>query len=125
MPRHQKSNAAPRIVHLGMLDTDYAQMAAGEAIPEDKKQRLAAESYDFDKLGKQIARLRYAPLDQEDRDDILFSIGSTAELFTMADLEDIHDRVRQCDRLYLTSSERQQVINWVHDELGVDLSAPI
>ncbi|HEY9738398.1 MAG TPA: hypothetical protein V6D06_19025 [Trichocoleus sp.] len=113
----------PKIVRLNMLDTDYAKIAAGEAIPEEKKQRLAPEHYNFEKLGKQIARYRYAELDQQGLDDILCSIGMTAELFTLADLEDINDRLRRSGQFYLTKGERQQVINWLQDELGVDLTA--
>lgn len=118
MPARQE----PKIVHLNILDTDYAKIAAGEAIPEEKKRRLAPEHYDFQKLGKQIARYRYADLDQQGLDDILCSIGMTAELFTLADVEDINDRLRRSGRFYLTSGERQQVINWLQDELGVDVT---
>lgn len=106
-----------------MLDTDYAKMRAGEAIPEDKKQRLAPEQYDFDRLGQKIARYRYAALDQQGRDDLLCSIGSTAELFSMADLEEFNHRLRQTGCFYLTDGERQQVVNWLQDELGVELRA--
>jgi hypothetical protein len=112
----------PKIVRLNLLDTDYAKIAAGEAIPEDKKQRLASDHYNFEKLGKQIARYRYADLDQQSLDDILCSIGMTAELFTLADQEDFNDRLRRTGQFYLTEGERQQVINWLQDELGVDLN---
>lgn len=107
-----------------MLDTDYAKMAAGEAIPEDKKQRLAPEHYDFEQLGKKIARYRHADLDRQGLDDVLCSIGSTAELFNVSDMEEFNDRMRQTGCFYLTQGERQQVINWLKDELGVDLEAP-
>lgn len=112
------------IVHLNMLDTDYAKMTAGEIIPEEKKRRLAAEHYDFDQLGQKIARYRYGALDQQGLDDILCSIGATAELFNVADLEEFNDRLRQTGCFYLTKGERQQVINWLKDELGVEISAP-
>ncbi|MBD0266801.1 MAG: hypothetical protein ICV77_00770 [Cyanobacteria bacterium Co-bin8] len=111
----------PKIVRLNLLDTDYAKIAAGEAIPEDKKRRLAPDHYNFEKLGKQIARYRYADLDQQGLDDILCSIGVTADLFTLADLEDINERLRRTGQFYLTEGERQQVINWLQDELGVEL----
>lgn len=111
----------PRIIPLNLLDTDYAKIAAGEAIPADRRQRLAAEHYDFERLGQQIARYRYAHLDQQGRDDILGSLGSTAGLFTPADLEAQDDRLRQTGTFYLTPGERQQVLNWLRDELGVDL----
>ncbi|PSN80922.1 hypothetical protein C8B47_03930 [filamentous cyanobacterium CCP4] len=117
------SHSQPRIVPLDMLDTDYAKMAAGEPIPDDKKQRLAQDSYDFPRLGKHIARYRYGGLDQQGRDDILCTLGTTAGLFTLADTEDMNDRLRQTGRFYLTPGERQQVINWLVDELGVDLEA--
>lgn len=115
-------NQQPRIVRLDLLDTDYAKIAAGESIPEDKQQRLALESYDFHRLGKQVARYRYAGMDQQGQDDILCSIGTTAGLFTLADIEDINDRLRQTGHFYLTAGERQQVINWLQDELGIDLA---
>jgi hypothetical protein len=112
----------PKIVHLNMLDTDYAKMAAGESIPEDRKQRLAWGNIVFKRLSQQIARYRYdAGLDQQGRDDLLCKIATTAELFTMADLEDINDRLRRTGRFYLTDSERQQIMNWLQDELAVDL----
>ncbi len=114
----------PRVVPLDLLDTDYAKIVAGEAIPEDKKQRLAQESYDFDKLGQYIARYRYGGLDQQAQDDILCTIATVAGLFTLADVEDINDRLRYTGRFYLTEGERQQVINWLQDELGINLNAP-
>ncbi|HEY9762089.1 MAG TPA: hypothetical protein V6D07_06160 [Trichocoleus sp.] len=122
--RSLTDNQDPKIVHLNILDTDYAKIAAGEAIPEEKKQRLAPEAYNFEKLGKQIARYRYADLDQQGLDDILCSIGMTADLFTLADLEDINERLRRTGQFYLTEGERQQVINWLQDELGIDLTQP-
>jgi hypothetical protein len=115
---------SPRIVHLNLLDTDYAKIAAGEQIPEEKKQRFAQDGYDFEKLGKQIARYRYAGMDQQGQDDILCSIATTAELFSVSDIEDINDRLRHTGCFYLTESERQQVINWLFDELGVNLNRP-
>ncbi|MGF1570515.1 MAG: hypothetical protein ACFCVD_20975 [Nodosilinea sp.] len=114
----------PRVVHLDMLDTDYAKIAAGEPIPDAKKRRLAQDSYDFEKLGHQVARYRYAGLDQQGQDDILCTIATLAGLFTLADVEDINDRLRYTGRFYLTNGERQQVINWLWDELGINLSHP-
>jgi hypothetical protein len=115
------SRPQPHIVHLDLLDTDYAKIAAGEIIPEAKKQRLAQDSYDFPRLGKHIARYRYGGLDQQGQDDILCTLGTTAGLFTRSDIEDMNDRLRQTGCFYLTPGERQQVINWLADELGVDL----
>jgi len=112
----------PKIVHLNMLDTDYAKIAAGESIPDEKKQRLAQDNYDFDKLGQHIARYRYGGLDQQGQDDVLCTIGTIAGLFTLADVEDINDRLRYTGRFYLTVGERQQVTNWLLDELGIDLN---
>ena len=114
----------PKIVRLNVLDTDFAKMAAGEAIPEDKKRRLGFAPDDFQKLGKQVAQYRYGDGDQQRRDDILCSIATTAGLFSMADMEDITDRQRYTGRFFLTEGERQQVINWLWDELGVNLNAP-
>ena len=104
-----------------MLDTDYAKLAAGETIPEEHKLRLGLDQYDFAMLGKQIARYRYGDLDQQGRDDILCNIGSMAELFSMADMEMINDRLRTTGLFYLSDGERQQVMNWLEDELGVRL----
>ncbi|NER79728.1 MAG: hypothetical protein F6K42_09115 [Leptolyngbya sp. SIO1D8] len=112
---------SPIIVPLNILDTDYAKIAAGERISDERKQRLAWGNAAFDRLSKQIARYRYDDLDDQGRDDLLCSIGTTAELFTSADLEDINDRLRQTGRFYLTEGERQQIINWLRDELAVDL----
>ncbi len=113
----------PKIVRLNLLDTDYAKIVAGEPIPDHKKQRLAQESYDFAKLGQYIARYRHGGLDQQSQDDILCTIATTAGLFTLADVEDINDRLRYTGRFYLTPGERQQVINWLLDELGIDLAS--
>jgi hypothetical protein len=116
------SHPQARIVHLDMLDTDYAKIAAGEPIPDAKKQRLAQDSYDFTRLGQHIARYRYGRLDEQGQDDILCTLGTTAGLFTLADVEDMNDRLRQTGRFYLTPGERQQVINWLVDELGIELT---
>lgn len=104
-----------------MLDTDYAKLVAGETIPEYHKHRLGPDQYDFEMLGKQIARYRYSNLDRQGKDDILCNIGFLAELFSMADMEDINDRLRTTGVFYLSDGERQQVMNWLEDELGVCL----
>lgn len=113
----------PRIVRLNMLDTDYARMVGGEPIAKDRQSRLeAADAYTFNRLEKQIGRYLYGQLGQESKDDILCAIGQTAELLNQADMEDIRHRVRETGRFYLTGGERQQIINWVKDELAIDLS---
>lgn len=114
----------PRIVHLNLLDTDFARIAAGEAIPEEKKRRLGFEQEDFQRLGKQVAQYRYGGGDQQRRDDILCNIATTAGLFSLADMEAINDRLRFSGRFFLTDGERQQVFNWLLDELGINLNAP-
>lgn len=114
-------NQPPKIVHLNILDTDYAKIAAGERIAEDRKQRLAWGNATFNRLQKQIARYRYDNLDQQGRDDLLCNIATTAELFTLSDMEDISDRQRKTGQFYLTPGERQQILNWLRDELAVDL----
>lgn len=112
----------PKIVHLNILDTDYAKITAGERIPEERKQRLAWGNPAFTRLSKQIARYRYDDrLDQQGRDDLLCNIATTAGLFTLADMEDIDDRLRKTGRFYLTEGERQQILNWLQDELAIDL----
>lgn len=112
---------SPKIVPLNLLDTDYAKIAAGEVIPEDRRHRLAWGDAVFKRLSQQIARYRYGDLDREGRDDLLCSIGMTAELLTRADLEDINDRLRRTGTFYLTGGERQQIVNWLRDELAIDL----
>ena len=111
----------PKIVHLDILDTDYAKIAAGERLPADRQQRLEWGQTTCDRLSKQIARYRYDKLDQQGRDDLLCNIANTAGLFTLADMEDINDRLRRTGCFYLTEGERQQVFNWLQDELAVDL----
>ncbi len=112
----------PRIVRLDMLDTDYAKMVAGEPIAKERQERLeAADAYTFSRLEKQISRYLYGQLGQESKDDILCDIGQTAELLNQTDMEDIHCRVRESGRFYLTHGERQQIINWIKDELAIDL----
>lgn len=112
----------PKIVRIDMLDVDYARMVAGEPIAKERQSRLeAADAYTFSRLEKQISRYLYGQLAQESKDDILCDIGQTAELLTQCDMEDIHNRVRETGRFYLLEGERQQIINWVKDELGIDL----
>lgn len=115
----------PRVVRLNMLDSDYAKMVAGEPIAKERRERLeAADMYTLSRLEKQISRYRYGQLDRESQDDILCDIGRTAELITQADMDDIRQRMRETGRFSLTGGERQQVINWIKDELAIDLSAP-
>ncbi len=115
----------PRIVRLDMLDTNYARMVAGEPIDKERRGRLeAADAYTFNRLEKQISRYLYGQLSRESKDDILCDIGQTAELLTQCDMEDIHQRMRETRHFYLTIGERQQIINWVNDELGIDITNP-
>lgn len=112
----------PKILRLDLLDTDYAKIVAGEPIPEDRRRRLeAADPHTFDYLGKQIARYRYGNLNQTGKDNVLCNIGLTVGLLTAADMEDINDRLRSTGEFYLTHSERQQILNWIQDELGISL----
>jgi hypothetical protein len=112
----------PKIVRLEMLDVDYAKMIAGEPIAKERQERLeAADAYTVDRLEKQISRYLYGQLAQDGKDDILCDIGQTAELLTQADMEDIHQRIQETGQFYLTRSERQQIINWIKDELGINL----
>ncbi|MEL7070180.1 MAG: hypothetical protein AAFV85_21070 [Cyanobacteria bacterium J06634_6] len=112
-----------KIVRLNMLDTDYAKMVGGEPIAKERQGRLeAADAYTFNRLEKQISRYLYGQLGQESKDDILCNIGQTAELLNQTDMEDIHHRMRETGRFYLTEGERQQIINWIKDELAIDLT---
>lgn len=111
-----------RVVRLDMLDVDYAKMVGGVPISEDRKSRLeAADEYTFNRMEKQISRYLYGRLNREGKDDILCAIGQTAELLSQGDMEDIHTRMRETGRFYLMESERKQIVNWVKDELGIDL----
>ena len=123
---HQ-SNRPPqetvRIVRLDMLDVDYAKMVGGEPIAAERKHRLeAADAYTFARLEKQLSRYLYGQLNQEGKDDILCAIGQTAELLNQGDMEDIHCRMRETGRFYLTAGEREQITNWVKYEMGIDLA---
>jgi hypothetical protein len=115
----------PKILHLDLLDTDYAKIVAGEPIPEDRQRRLeAADPHTLQYLSKQIARYRYAHLNQAGKDDVLCNIGLTVGLLTPADIEDINDRLRATGEFYLTPGERQQILNWLQDEFGIFLKTP-
>jgi len=106
-----------------MLDSDYAKMIAGEAIAIERRDRIeGVDTYTLNRLGKQISRYRYGNLDQPTKDDILCDVGMTAELLTQSDMEDIHQRMRESGYFYLTESERLQILNWLKDELAVDLT---
>ncbi|MFZ4640329.1 MAG: hypothetical protein ACOYMP_08025 [Nodosilinea sp.] len=117
-------NQQPKIIHLNMLDTDYARIMAGETITPERRQRLAQENYDVDQLSQKIARYRYGGLDQQGQDDVLCTIATMAGLFSLADVEDINDRLRYTGHFYLTQGERQQVRNWLADELDIPLDEP-
>ena len=113
----------PVVIKIDMLDTDYAKMVAGEAIAQERWERLEAlDPYTSDRLGKQISRYRHGQLAQEGKDNILCDIGLTVELFNQSDMEDIRYRVRDVGYFYLTTNEREQVVNWLKDELAVDLT---
>ncbi|MFE4106377.1 hypothetical protein [Almyronema epifaneia] len=109
----------PKIIRLDMLDTDYVKLTTGDNIPEDRKRRLAADHYNIELLSRHLIRYQYADLDQQGRDDVLCKIGTTADLFTPADMEAMDDRLRTTGQFFLTQGERQQVVNWLQDELGV------
>jgi hypothetical protein len=111
----------PKIVNLGMYDTDYASMVESEPVPENLRQRLSEEEYDVSYISKQARRYRYAKT-QEARDDLLCKIASKAGLFTLADMEIIDDRTRMDGFFRLENDERQQVINWLYDEMSINIS---
>jgi hypothetical protein len=112
-----------RIIRIDMLDVDYAKMVAGEPIAKERQGRLeAADSYTFNRLEQLMSRYLYGQLNQVSKDGILCEIGQTAELLNQSDMEDIHQRIRETGQFYLTDGERQQIVNWVKDELAIDLS---
>lgn len=119
---HDPNPSPPIVVSLEMLDTDYAKLVAGEPIAPDRCDRIGWSEGTCRRLGKQIARYRYGNRDPQDRDDVLCTIATMAELFTCADLEAINDRLRWEGCFYLTEGERQQVVNWLQDELAIDLT---
>lgn len=106
-----------------MLDTDYARMVEAEPVPEHLKQRLGEEAYDVDYISKQARRYRYSK-NAEDRDDVLCKIANKAGLFSLADMEAIDDRTRTSGVFSLAEDERQQVINWLSDELAIRIDQP-
>ena len=109
-----------KIVKLDILDTDYAAMVAGEPISDDRKQRLeAADPQAVEYISRQISKYRYGCHNQEERDDALYNIGAMVGLMTPSDIEDVNDRLRHTGHLYLTQSERVQILNWLEDELAV------
>lgn len=110
----------PKIVDLGILDTDYAQMVESEPVPEELRQRLDEENYDVTYLSKQARLYRYAK-NQEARDDLLCKIANKAGLFTLADMEAIDDRTRASGIFSLDPAERQQVVNWLYDEMQIQI----
>ena len=113
----------PGLVQIDMLDTDYAKMVAGEPIAKERRSRLeGADAHTFERLEKQISRYRYGQLTQTNKDDILCNIGLTADLLNQSDMEAINQRVRDTGNFFLTESEREQIINWLKDELAVDLT---
>lgn len=120
MSQPPKGSPHPQIVHLDLLDTDYAQMVEGEPIAAAREARIdTTDTHAIQYVRRQIARYRHGNLDQEGRDDALFNIGAMVGLMTPADVEDVNDRLRYEGRLYLTDSERQQIFNWLADELAV------
>ena len=113
----------PVVVQINMLDTDYAKMVAGEPIARERWERLEAlDPFTLDRLVKQISRYRHGQLAQEGKDNILCDIGLTVELLNQSDMEDIRYRVREVGYFYLTVDEREQIVNWLKDELAVDLA---
>ena len=121
----QPTASEPSIIKIDMLDSDYAKMIAGEPIARERRDRLEdIDTYTLNRLEKQIGRYRYGNLDQSGKDDILCDIALIAELLTQADMEDIHQRTRESGSFYLTQSERLQILNWLKDELAIDLLVP-
>lgn len=121
----QPTASEPNIIKIDMLDSDYAKMIAGEPIARERRDRLEdIDTYTLNRLEKQISRYRYGNLDQSGKDDILCDIALIAELLTQADMEDIHQRTRESGSFYLTQSERLQILNWLKDELAIDLLVP-
>ena len=115
-------NQPHKIVRLNLLDTDYAQLIAGEPIAEARVSRNdTTDSHAIKYVRRQISRYRYGNLDGEGKDDALFNIGAMVGLMTPSDVEDVNDRLRYEGRLYLTDSERQQIFNWLADELDIHL----
>jgi hypothetical protein len=123
-PLNSAAKIAPKIVRLEMLDTEYAQMLAGEHIPEDRQGRLeAADAETFRYLGQQMSLYRYGKLDQEGKDDVLCKIGLKIGLLTPGDQEEFNDRIRNTGRFYLLPGERLQIVNWLVDEFGISLDS--
>lgn len=95
-------------------------MVEAEPVPEHLKQRLGEEEYDVEYISKQARRYRYET-HPENRDDLLCKIANKAGLFTLADMEAIDDRTRTNGYFSLAHDERQQVMNWLNDELAIHI----
>jgi hypothetical protein len=125
LPNSSSPNSSPKIVRIDLLDTEYAQILAGEAIPADRQGRLeAADAETFRYLGQQMSLYRYGKLDQEGKDDVLCKIGLKIGLLTPGDQEEFNDRIRNTGHFYLLPGERLQIINWLTDEFGIKLDSP-
>lgn len=110
----------PKIVDLKMLDTDFAQMATEDPVSAYRKIVFGPDCYNLDYIQRQACWYQSATTQQE-RDNLLYRVATSAELFTRADLEAIDERTRQNAEFSLQADERRQVINWLKDELGIEL----
>lgn len=111
----------PKIVDLKMLDTDFAQLAAVDPIAAQLRVVFGPDRYNPQYIRQQVNWYHRAT-QQDERDNLLCRIATSAELFTAAEIEAIDERTREFG-FSLVEEERQFVIDWLKCELEIDLEA--
>lgn len=111
----------PKIVDLKMLDTDFAQLVAVDPIAAQLRVVFGPDRYNPQYVRQQVEWYRRTTR-QDERDNLLCRIATSAELFTAAEMEAIDERTRDVG-FSLHEAERQFVIDWLKCELGIDLEA--
>ena len=111
----------PKIVDLKMLDTDFAQLAEANPVSAYRKMVFGPDCYNVEYIQQQVRWYQCATT-QNERDNLLCRIAGSGELFTPADMEAIDDRTRENGIFSLLAAERKQVIDWLKDQLEIDLN---
>lgn len=102
-------NPNPQIIDLKMLDTDFAQLVEVDPLTAQLTVLIGKQIYGYCRVMR-----------QDQRDNILCQIATSAELFTAADLEVIDDRTRETG-FSLQEDERQFILDWLKCEFKIDL----
>ena len=111
----------PKIVDLKMLDTDFAQLAVVDPIAAQLRVVFGPDRYNLQYIQQQVGWYRLTT-QQDQQDNLLYRIATSAELFTAAEMEAIDERTREFG-FSLSEDERQFIIDWLKCELGIDLEA--